>query len=372
MHLPYNRAVLLILCVWIAVLIAVSPRSSPLAQGGTPAATTSACVAAPIPTGPASDANVRQQVILDKMRGHLLVSLMLWQTGAYDQATQHALHPSGELITVIQGDLRRACLSDDTVKALANYVALAGKAGDKAAIQQAHAAALAMLDRASAALIPAEAHSDPVFNLRVIAALLTDAQREYAEAYKDGKIAEAIEYQDSMGFYLAAKARYVTIQPVITQQYPDLDKQMTALWTTLAELYPDVRPPDQAADPARLTKAVQDLSAAVARTLNITLDTRLTPIEYLANTRHALIEALELYEKGQVDDAYEEAASAYLDQFENAEAALSIKDKALMETLETQMKDFRDAIRANKPLTEVRALLDNISPNLDKAITLLS
>jgi len=368
MRTSYRQVVLLILLV----LAAGFPHSSLLAQGGTPAATSAACVPAPVPTGPASDANVRQQVILDKMRGHLLVSLMLWQTGVYDQASQHANHPSSELFTVIRGDLQRVCLTDDMIKALASYTALASKAGDKTATQQAHAAALAVLDRASAALIPADARPDPAFNLRVIAALLTDAQQEYAEAAKDGKIVEAVEYQDSMGFYLAAKARYVTIQPAVTQQYPDLDKQMTALWTSLAELYPDVKPPAQAADPAKLTKANQDLCAAVTKTFNITLDTKLSPVEYLTNTQHALMEALELYEKGQVDEAYEEAASAYLDQFENAEAALSAKDKALMETIETQMKDFRDAIKAKKPLAEVKTLLDKINPNLDKAITLLS
>ncbi|MCC7448510.1 MAG: hypothetical protein IT324_13905 [Anaerolineae bacterium] len=367
MRTPFKSVVLLMLLVCVAI-----PHSAAQSQDGTPAATRSACIPAPVPAGPASDANVRQQVTLDKMRGHLLVSLMLWQTGAYDLASQHASHPTSELITIIRGDLRQVCLLDDTISVLAGYVALAGKAGDKTVTQQAHAAALAILDRASAALIPAEAQPDPAFNLRVIAALLTDAQQEYAEAYKDGKIVEAIEYQDSMGFHLAAKARYVMIQPMVTQQYPDLDKQMTALWASLAELYPDVKPPAQATDPAKLATANQDLSAAITKTFNITLDTKLSPVEYLTNTQHTLMAALELYEKGQADDAYEEAASAYLDQFENAEAALSAKDKALMETIEVQMKDFRDAIKAQKPLAEVQAILDKINPNLDKAITLLS
>ncbi len=362
----------LIMFVLLLLFVTAVPRTPLQAQGGTPAATSSACVAAPVPAGPANDASIRQLVILDKMRGHLLVSLPLWQAGVYDQASQHASHPSSELLTVIRGDLKRVCLIDNVTKALMDYVALASKAGDKTATQQAHAAAIALLDRASAALIPADARPDPAFNLRVIVALLSDAQREYTESYKDGKIAVAIEYQDSMGFYLAAKARYVTIQPTVTQKYPDLDKQMIVVWTALAELYPDVKPPAQAVDPTKLTKATQDLSAAVAKTFNITLDAKLSPIEYLTNTQHILLEALELYEKGQVDEAYEEAAEAYLEQFENAEVALSAKDKALMETLEDQLKDFRDAIKAKKPLIEVKALLNKISPNLDKAIALLS
>src|SRR5262249_49424971 len=124
--------------------------------------------------------------------------------------------------------------------------------------------------------------------------------------------------------------------------------------------------------PAKLSGAVDSLNKTVAEALKITLEAKLTPLEYLTNAHHTLMEAVALYEKGEQDEAYEEAASAYLDQFENVEGPLAEKDKELMETIETQMKAIRDAIKAGKPVSEVQALLGEITPNMEKAIALLS
>src|SRR5262245_27153616 len=103
------------ICGVIALI--ASPGATLNAQGGTPAAMSAACTPT-APTGPASDSNVRQQVILDEMRGHLLMSLATWQAQDYLLASVHAAHPAGELLSVITGDLRRACLYDSLVKGL--------------------------------------------------------------------------------------------------------------------------------------------------------------------------------------------------------------------------------------------------------------
>jgi putative sterol carrier protein len=354
----------------VLTLIAV-PGVMLNAEGGTPAATAAACT--PVtPADPVSDSHVRQQVILDEMRGHLLVSLALWQAGNYPHATVHAAHPADKLIPVITGDLRRACLLDGLTKALTGYIELASKAGDKANVEKSHGAILAMLDQASAGMISPGARGDAGFNFRVIAGLLADAQKEYAESFKDGKIVEVLDYQDSVGFYQAARARYDAIKPALAKSIPDLDKSLEPNWQTLADALKDVNPPEKPADPKSIADAVANLSSAGAKALNITLETKLTPIEYLNNAQHDLAEALALYEKGESDAAYEEAASAYLDQYENAEVALAAKDKELMETIEGQMKDFRDAIKAGKPVDEVKAILAKINPNIEKAIALLS
>jgi hypothetical protein len=349
-------------------LVAVAPCLSIRAQDGTPAATAAACVAAP-PRDQVTDANVRQQVILDEMRGHLLASLQLWQAGDFPQASVHASHPAQELLPAVAGDLRRACLLDGLTKALTGYFELSSGPAEKATVEKAHGAILAMLEQASAALIPAPARSDPGFSFRVIAALLSDVQKEYAESFKDGKIAAPEEYEDSVGFYQVARARYDAIKSSLP---PDLDKSLEPNWNTLAGALQNVKAPDKPVDPAAVAGAVDNLTKAGAKALNVSLDTKLTPLEYLNNAQHALQEAMELYEDGKTEEAYEEAASAYLDHFENAEAALAAKDKELMETIEGQMKEFRDAIKAGKPVDEVKAILAKINPNIQKAIDLLS
>ncbi len=355
----------------LLTLVSLVPHVALRAQDGTPAATMSGCVPT-VSVGPSSDANVRQQVILDEMRGHLLVSLDLWQAGKYAQAAVHAGHPSTELMPVIAGDLRRACLFDDFTKALTGYVELASKAGDKAPVEKAQGAILAMLDQVSASMIPADSRSDLVFNFRVVAGVLSDVHSEYVESYKDGKIAVAADYEDSVGFYQVASARYDAIKAALMQKYPDLAKALEPSWKALSDALSSVKAPESPVDPKAVSGAVDGLTNTVAKTLNVTLEAKFTPLEYLNNAQRGLNEALELYEKGENDDAYEEAASAYLDQFENAEVPLAARDKELMETIEGQMKDFRDAIKAGKPAADVKALLAKITPNIDKAISLLS
>jgi hypothetical protein len=354
--------------LFTALALVAMPSLAPRAQKGTPAATAAACVATP-PAGPATDTNVRQQVILDEMRGHLLASLQLWQAGSFEQASVHAAHPAQELLPALAGDLRHACLLDGLTKALTGYFELSSGPGDAGKHDAAHNAILSMLDQASATLIPAQARSDPAFNFRVIAALLSDVQKEYAESFKDGKIAQLPEYQDSVGFYQAARARYDSIKAALA---PELAQSLDANWTTLSAALQTVKAPDQPADPSAISGAVDSLIKAGAKALNVSVETKLTPLEYLNNAQRALQEAMELYEKGDKDEAYEEAASAYLEQFENAEPALMAKDKELMETIEGQMKDFRDAIKAGKPVDEVRDLLSKINANIEKAMALLS
>ncbi len=359
---------MIVACLVLIVLIAVSPSLSIHAQDSTPAATAAACAATP-PAGPATDANVRQQVILDEMRGHLFASLQLWQADNYPQASVQAGLPVQELLPALAGDLRRVCLLDGLTKALTGYFELSSGPGDKANVEKAHGAILALLDQASMALIPPQARIDQGFNFRVIAGVLSDVQKEYAESFKDGKIARLPEYQNSVGFYQVARARYDSIRPALA---PDLDKSLEPDWNTLSTALQGVNASDKLTDPATVAGAVDTLIKIGAKALNVPVETKSTPLEYLNNAQRALQEAMGLYEKGEKDDAYEEAASAYLDQFENAETALAAKDKELMESIEGQMKDFRDAIKAGKSVDEVRGILSRINVNIQKAMDVLS
>lgn len=343
-----------------------TPRPAIRAQSGTPD-----CAPA-TPSGQGGNEDVRRQVILDKIRGHLLLTLPFRDLGDYEKAAMHAGHPIEELLPIIAGDLRRACFQDTLTKALLGYANLMGKDSDKTVVEQTQKALLATLDDASARLISETVRNDPVFNFRVVAGVLMDSQQEYAEGYKDGKIVAAIEYQDSMGFYMAAKARYDSIRARLSELTNSADKSADPSWATLAEAYVSVQPPDKPADPAKLSSAVDGLTSTIAQALKITLEAQLTPLEYLTNARSSLMEALELYKNGNKDEAYEEAASAYLDQYENVEGPLAEKDKELMQTIETQMKAFRDAIKAGKPDAELQLLLTKITANIDKAIALFS
>lgn len=365
-----TRNLILLSIALLMALIYITPYTALGAQNGTPAATMATCVTEA--TGPAMDVNVRQQVILDKMRGHLLVSLSLWEKGNYDLAQAHSNQPIQELLSVIRGDLKRICLADQLTTMLASYSTFTTKAGGKPTVEKAYQDILTTLDQSSSKLIPATSQKDATFNFRVIAGMLDAAQTEYTEAIANGKVVKVPEYQNGMGFTLVALARYQGIQAVVKEKYADLDTTLTSYWKTLRDAYQDVNPPDKPVDPVSLSKAAAGIKAAASKALNVALETPLTPLEYLSNARSGLNDAIDLYANGNADAAYETAASAYLDQYEHTETLLATKDKNLMSAIEAQMKDIRDAIKANKPLDEVKALLKPVLDNLDKASALLS
>jgi hypothetical protein len=314
---------------------------------------------------------VRQVVTLDKMRGHLLVALPLWKAGDSQSATIHASHPSAELYAIVQNDLKAVCQDSATVKVLADFTAQVSDAkSDPAAVQKTYDAALKQLDLDVSALTPPDALADPIFTFKVTRGLLEAAYNDYSEGYTDGKITLPIEYQDSMGFVNAGYLRFQAIHPTLAQKYPDLDKAASDAWAKLMAGYPSTTPPDKPMSPDDLDALNDGLKSDAEKAFNTTLDTPLTPIEYLNNTRDKLVGALNLYRDGHADMAYEAAASAYLDNYENVEAALSAKDNALMTKLETNLKVFRDAIKAGKPIDDVQKLYDDINADLTKAIAL--
>ena len=81
--------------------------------------------------------------------------------------------------------------------------------------------------------------------------------------------------------------------------------------------------------------------------------------------------ALARYKEGKTDEAYELAVSAYLNGFESAEPELAKKDRAMMEALEVQFKNLRDAMKAKQPVAAIEALVQTIGDGLDKAEKLL-
>ena len=112
-----------------------------------------------------------------------------------------------DLVQATSITLRPSFVAFTPWTSLTGYFELSSGPGDTANVENAQTAILAMFDQASLALIPAQARTDPGFNFRVIAGLLSDVQKEYAESVKDGKIAQLPEYQNSFGFCQVARAR---------------------------------------------------------------------------------------------------------------------------------------------------------------------
>lgn len=214
------------------------------ACGGTPSAENS-----PVATPSAastSEATSQEQDVDDLTRlglikGHLLVAQDLIEQGQPAQAEPHIAHPIEEIYANVEDQLRTRQVQDfksvlvkaeDLVKSRPNDPQL------KTAVQD----AIAAVDQAMEA-VPAQERQSPALTLQVIDGLLATAQEEYEAAIANGKIAEAIEYQDSMGFVLHAEDLYSQVASQINQANPEAGKAIQTNLTELKAAWPSVIPP---------------------------------------------------------------------------------------------------------------------------------
>jgi high-affinity iron transporter len=92
----------------------------------------------------------------------------------------------------------------------------------------------------------------------------------------------------------------------------------------------------------------------------------------LAAAQALLKESLSLYEKNDKEKAYQKAADAYLDAFDQVEVDLFARDLSFGRALEDQFTQFRNAIRRGDDVHEIRRLYDRLSAGLDRAGQLLA
>jgi len=214
------------------------------ACGGTPPAENSP-MASPTAASTAEATSQEQDVDyltqLGLIKGHLLVAQELIEQGQPAQAEPHIAHPVEEIYANVEDQLQARQVQDfrptlvqaeDLVKSRPNDPQL------KTAVQD----AIAAVDQAMEA-VPAQQRQSPALTLQVMDGLLATAQEEYEAAIANGKIAEAIEYQDSRGFVLQAEDLYSQVASQINQANPEAGK---AIQTNLSELkaaWPSVIPP---------------------------------------------------------------------------------------------------------------------------------
>jgi high-affinity iron transporter len=97
-----------------------------------------------------------------------------------------------------------------------------------------------------------------------------------------------------------------------------------------------------------------------------------TSSDPLLIARGLLREAIDLYGKGEKEKAYQKAVEAYLDGFELAEPALFAKDAAFGRNVETQLTQFRNAIKQGATIEDVQKRHAEIETQLDQAAQMLT
>jgi hypothetical protein len=191
------------------------------------------------------------------MKGHLLVGRELLEAGAPKDAVFHYLHPAEELYGEIEDELARYD-AEPFKSELDQLAGLVEENADPAAIPAAQERVEAAID-AAIAKVPAEQRQDPVFVLDVVLGLLRTAVDEYEEAIEDGRIANAVEYQDARGFVWEARRLIMEIEDQLEAKDAEAYRDLVTHLDALQKAWPSPQPPEEPV----LTP--EEVGAAVAR-----------------------------------------------------------------------------------------------------------
>ena len=356
----------LVLAAGIALLsVAGSPAGAVAgaylrAAGATPATPPAAPdEGSPGPTAfPEAVDSLRQ---LAEMWGHLEASRANAQAGDWALALLHAGHPVVEYWAVVERVLTERGLVRQVRDALDRYQRQIESRSPR--WRESYEAAVASLRHAMQALAGPDG-SQPALRARVVVELLNAVEAEYSEGVQGGRIAHLAEYQDAWGFFRVARALYGEIASAVRTASGEAATAIERELGRLEGLFARARPERAPGSVAEVAEAAGAIRAELARVLSVAAEPQ-GPQAIIAAIREQLHRSLAAYRAGQRQEAYELAVSAYLDGFERLEAELLRRgQRRLVEELEGQFKELRDAARAGRPAAELERLARAIESGL--------
>lgn len=216
-------------------------------------------------TGEAKDVDYMTKLGL--MKGHLLVAKELLDQNQPKQAEPHIGHPVEEIYVDVEEQLNERKVKEfkTTLVSLQDLV----KSNPKnPKLKTDFTTSVQAVDGAIATL-PEAQRSKPGFVLQVINGLLDAANSEYGAAIANGKIAAAIEYQDSRGFVVYANDLYKSIASQVAQTSPEANKAIEASFADLVKVWPAAIPP---ATPVKTPEDVTKLIKTIEQNSQIVID----------------------------------------------------------------------------------------------------
>lgn len=190
------------------------------------------------------------------IRGHLLVGDELVGQGRFGEALPHFLHPAEEIYGGIKGDLATYKVRpfEAALKALAQTVKAKKKEAYDGALKQVQE----RLAEADVGLRAAE-QNWPRFSVETALETLKVAADEYGNAIEKGRIAKAVEYQDSRGFVWHADAMIEAVASDLQAKDADALKEIRGALANLKKAWP------AAVAPKMPVKDASDVLSDIAR-----------------------------------------------------------------------------------------------------------
>lgn len=173
---------------------------------------------------------------LGLVHGHLWVGVQLYKAGYKDMALTHMKHPGDELYAGLQPafDARRVSGFAEALDRLAEAVEQGLPVSE---VEARHGELEQGIARAEKL-----AETNLKTALGSIEKMVRTAAEEYAIGVKDGKIVNAHEYQDALGFVTAAQNRLDSLREEQIQQGPEAVEEVAQQLGNVRSLWPALVP----------------------------------------------------------------------------------------------------------------------------------
>ena len=216
-------------------------------------------------TGEAKDLDY--MVKLGLMKGHMMVARELLDLKKPDQAEPHIGHPVEEIYADVEDQLKERNVKE--FKSVLSKLQAMVKAGAKDPVKTDEQFKLALdAIEGAIAMLPEKQRKDEKFVLQVMVGLLDTASSEYGAAIADGKIKEAIEYQDSRGFVMYSQELYKAIAPQVTAKSAETDQKIATALTEVALAWPSAIPPTAPVKSVEdVTKLIKSIEAIAQKSM---------------------------------------------------------------------------------------------------------
>ena len=217
-------------------------------------------------TGEAKD--VDYMIKLGLMKGHLIVAKELLDLKKPEQAEPHIGHPVEEIYADVEEQLKERNVKEFKTQLVSLQDLIKAGAKDAAKVDTDFKGSMQSVDGAIAS-IPATQRQSTSFVMQVLVGLLDTANSEYGASIADGRITQAIEYQDSRGFVIYANELFKSIAPNLEKQNAETYKSVQTTLADLTTVWPapippttPVKSPEQV---SRLIKSIELSSQKVAQ-----------------------------------------------------------------------------------------------------------
>ncbi|MCW1967979.1 MAG: hypothetical protein KIH69_007645 [Anaerolineae bacterium] len=331
--------------------------------------------APPTSTRKVNDAEqVAQLAAIVKMRGHLHASYSLWKLKLFDDAATHSSeHLLEELMYAVRTPLKNK--NPDAVMPLQDKITSYGKSLNKnvstSTVEKNYKAVISVLDESYALLLNGDAQ-DFALHAAVVRDVLDSSAGEYDEAVLNGKVTNAEEWQDTLGFLIAARELYTTaVEPNLSTVAAEKMAALNQEFSALVSYFPSyIKFPATVMPTTQFSQRIETLSQLLSEVANLPPPIRLPRI--LQGFGHHAEQAAKQYVAGNFELAQEYLIKAEIDGLTKARVDLAKINLDLLRDIETQFENVNNAIKSRAAAAKVEKYATGLDLAVERALNVVS